>query len=369
MAAFFFRSGRAFDIGGDMRTWTKKTWITVLVLACLLLAFRFSLSHIAKVVVNRQLLQLNGYSGHIDGIGISLWRGAYQIKGLAIVKKEGLAPVPFFSARSLDIGLQWKALFHRRLVATVLIRQGQLNFVNGPSPQQGQSGRGEDWGQLLKSLVPLKINRFQLQDSEVHFRDPFGKPPVDVHLEALDLVAEELSSREAGLGTVSATARVMQDARLALQARFNPFAPAPTFDYGITLEGLKLDELNPLLLRYVGMDVQAGSLDLYSEAAAAEGKFKGYVKPMVKGLKMMKPHEAFDVPKLLKKALAGAIGWIFRNERQQVATKFEFAGEFKDPHTSLWGAAVHLFKNAFVEALPPRLDAPVKVEELLKKAG
>jgi hypothetical protein len=351
-----------------MRTWTRRTWVVTLTVIGTLLVLRLCLALIATRLVNRQLGRLSAYQGHIDGVGLSLWRGAYQVEGLSITKVDGKMPVPFISAPVLDIALQWKALFHGRLVATVLIRQGQLNFVNGPGPQQGQSGRGEDWGLLLKSLVPLKINRFQLQGSEVHFRDPFGKPPVDVHLEALDLVAEGLSSREAGLGTVSATAQVMKDARLALQARFNPFAPAPTFDYGITLEGLKLDELNPLLLRYVGMDVQAGSLDLYSEAAAAEGKFKGYVKPMVKGLKMMKPHEAFDVPKLLKKALAGTIGWIFRNDRHQVATKFEFAGEFKDPHTSLWGAAVYLFKNAFVKALPPRLDGAVKVEDLQKKA-
>ena len=351
-----------------MRTWTKKTWITSLALVGLLLVMRLCLAFVVKGMVNHQLARLSGYDGHIEGIGLSLWRGAYQIEGLEIRKKEGQVEQPFFYAPWLDFALQWKALFHARLVASVTIQEGRLNFVNGPGQAQRQSGQGENWSQLLKSLVPLKINRFRLQGSEIHFRDPYGKPPVDVHLTGLDLLADGLSSRlegrSASLGSVSASARVMKDAWLALHARFNPFAPSPTFDYGITMEGLKLKELNPLLLRYVGIDVQAGTLDLYSEAAATEGKFKGYVKPMVTGLKVMRPHEAFRVGKLIKKALAGAIGFVFKNKREQVATKFEFAGEFKDPQTSLWSAVGYLFKNAFIEALPPRLEGAIKVEDL-----
>ena len=348
-----------------MKTWTRRTRDMTLALLVVLLALRLCLAFVVKTVVNHQLAQLSGYRASIDGIGLSLWRGAYQIEGLDIRKKEGQATQPFFHAPLIDLALQWKALFQGKVVASVTIDDGRLNFENGPAPAQRQSGQGEDWGQLMKSLVPIQINRFRLKGNEIHFRDPYAQPPVDVRLESLELLAEDLSSRDAGgLGSVSASARVMGDARLALHARFNPYAPAPTFDYGATMEGLKLHDLNPFLLRYAGFDVQAGTLDLYSEAAAAEGKFKGYVKPMLKGLKAMKPHEPLKVGKLVKKALAGAVGVLFRNSRAQVATKIEFSGAFKDPHISLWGAVRYLFRNAFVQALPPRLEQAVRVEDL-----
>src|SRR5687767_1763104 len=218
---------------------------------------------------------MSGYSGRIDGVGLSLWRGAYQIEGLKIVKKNGQLPVPFFLSPRIDLGLQWKALFRGRLVARVTVTRGEVNFVNGPKAAQRQSGKGEPWQALLESLAPVKFNHFRLIASEVHYRDPYGTPPVDVRMDGLDLVAENLSSRRQGdaakLGSVTASARVMEGGRMNLAMRFNPFAPAPTFDYSVTMKGLNLVDLNPLLLRYVGFDVHRGTVDLYSEAAATEG--------------------------------------------------------------------------------------------------
>lgn len=345
--------------------------MTILAFVCLVILFRLCLAFLVKGQINHQLAQMSGYTGHIDGIGLSLWRGAYQIEGIKIEKKEGKAPIPFFSAPWLDIGLEWKALFHGHIVASVSVEKGQLNFVSGPDQSKSQSGKGEDWQKVLESLVPLKINRFILSESEIHFRDPYGKPPVDVHLEGLNLLAENLSSRQedagASLGSISASARAMTDAKLILLARINPFAKSPTFDYSFTLKELKLTALNPMFLRYAGIDVADGAFDLYSEAAAVDGKFKGYFKPMIKNLTVMKPGQKLTLVKWIKKMLAATLGWVFKNDKGKVATKFEFEGEFKNPQTSLWQAAGYLFKNAFVQALPARLEGAIKVEDLQKK--
>lgn len=356
-----------------MAAWSlkKKARAAGLAFACLLLAFRLCLPSAVKHEINRQLSTMKGYAGHIDGIGISLWRGAYQIEGMAIEKKEGNLPVPFFLSPSIDIGLEWRALLTGRIVAKVGIDKGQLNFVNGPGKEQGQSGKGEDWQGVLAGLVPATINHFELHDSELHYRDPFGAPPVDVHLEALELVAENLCSRSEGkgaaMGTVSATATVMKAAQFRFSSRFDPFAPAPTFDYGLTLEGLRLSALNPLMLRYAGIDVQEGVVDFYSEAAAADAKFKGYVQPMIKGLKVMRPHESLRPGHILKKMLIGFLGWALKNQSGQVAAKIEFAGEYKDPKVSLWQAARTLFGNAFGKALLPRLQGALTIEGLPTK--
>ena len=351
---------------------SKTKWVLLLALACLLLLLRLCLAAIVKLEINDRLGRMSLYSGRIGGVGLSLWRGAYQLEDIKIVKRGSVAPVPFFTAPLIDVGLQWMALFHGRIVASIAIHEGQLNFVNGPDNSKSQGGLGEDWLNLVESLAPLKINQFRIQQSQIHFRDPYGKPPVDLRLQDLNLLAENLSSRREGpaavLGSMTATARVMDDALLVVRARFDPSAQAPTFDYGATLTGLKLTELNPFLLRYAGIDVQAGTLDVYSEAAAADGKFKSYIKPMLRDLKVMKPHEAFDPVKVIKKALVATLNWIFKNDRDhKVATKLEFAGNFNDPKTSLWSAVFYLFENGFIRALPPGLEGKIKVEELQKK--
>src|ERR1700722_11088031 len=111
------------------RTRKKKLWTGFLILVCLLLVLRLCLAGIIRYEINRQLARMSGYTGHIDGIGLSLWRGAYQIEDLTIEKTGGSAPVPFFKAPILDIGLQWSALFQGRIVASVVVLEGRLNFV------------------------------------------------------------------------------------------------------------------------------------------------------------------------------------------------------------------------------------------------
>lgn len=357
----------------NVRARKSGLWVRIPGLACLLIVLRLSLALVIRWEINRQLAQLSGYSGHIDGIGLSLWRGAYKIEGMDIEKTGGSAPVPFFDAPLIDIGLQWSALFQGRIVASVIVVEGRLNFVNGPSAGQSQDGQGQDWLAVLESLVPIRINRFQLRGGEVHFRDPYGNPPVDVHMEQMKLLAENLSSRSEGhggsLGSVSATARVMEDAHLWFGAHFDPFAPNPTFDYQGSVEGLKLRTLNPFFLRYAGVDVQGGDLDVYSGAAAADGKFQGYVKPLLHGLKVMKPNEKFDPVKLLKKTVLTIVGWIFQNRNGQVGTKLEFSGDFKDPHADTWNAICYLFENAFIKSLPQGLEGTWTVQEIQKGSG
>jgi hypothetical protein len=349
-----------------MRAWIQihKRWLWIGAILLLLAGGRLCLGWFLKVALNQRLSRLADYSGHIDRVGLSLWRGAYQIEDMTFLKKNGRLTTPFFYAPWTDIGVQWGPLLRGQVVASVTVRQGQLNFVNGPSKDDSQFGFGENWLPVLESLVPVDINQLRFQDGEIHFTDPAARPPVDLHLQHLDLHAENLSSsqevRGNSLGMVSATAGLMTDAQLAVQAHFDRFAKQPTFDYGATILGLKLPELNPFLLRYAAIDVQAGSLDVYSEAAAAGGNYKSYVKPILRGLKVMKPDEKLRPGMLLKKMLVGLLGWLFKNRQGDLATKFEFNGTFAHPQSSTWDAFVYLFQNAFIKALPHSLEGGVK---------
>ncbi len=73
----------------------KKTkyliWGTVLAL----LVLRAFLPLLVKKYVNHTLAKIPGYRGHIEDIDLHLWRGAYEIQGLDILKIEGTSPVPF----------------------------------------------------------------------------------------------------------------------------------------------------------------------------------------------------------------------------------------------------------------------------------
>ena len=46
---------------------------------------------------------LLGYQGKVGEIDVHLWRGAYSIRDVRLVKMTGNVPVPFFSGRETAI--------------------------------------------------------------------------------------------------------------------------------------------------------------------------------------------------------------------------------------------------------------------------
>ena len=62
----------------------KKTWIWVLIIAGILVAFRIALPFIAERYVNNALQQMEGYEGTVDDIELNLVRGEYQIENLVL---------------------------------------------------------------------------------------------------------------------------------------------------------------------------------------------------------------------------------------------------------------------------------------------
>ncbi|HTB23580.1 MAG TPA: DUF748 domain-containing protein [bacterium] len=342
-----------------------------LALAGLAVLFRIFLAMSIAAGVNRELRTMSSYDGHIDGVGLSLWRGAYRIEGLTITKKDGAVKTPFFRAEAIEVGPQWQSILKGRFLARVVVEDGRVNFVGGPSSGQSQAGLGVDWLAVLGGLSPVEIDQFALENGEIHFSDPYGKPPVDVQMNRVFLDAGNLSvGRKGGgpaAGAVTASARVMDDALVSLCARFDPYAPAPTFDYSADLTGLKLTQLNPLFQRYEGMQVLSGSVDTHSEGSGAAGKFKGYIKPTIQNLKMKKSQ--FDIRRLVQRVLLRVLVWAFTDKDKSVEAKIEFAGEFKDPATSIWTAPAYMFEHGFVKALPHGLGGAAKMEDLQKRGN
>ena len=69
--------------------------------------------------VNRKLSEVPEYRGHVAAVTLHLWRGAYQIHHVEIVKTTGHVPVPFFSAPLVDLSMQWRALFDGAFVGNI----------------------------------------------------------------------------------------------------------------------------------------------------------------------------------------------------------------------------------------------------------
>jgi hypothetical protein len=345
--------------------------------AASLLAARLALTPLLLRYVNQKLDEIPGYSGRVGDLDVQLIRGAYRIEDVSLAKTTGDVPVPFFKARAVDLSVEWRRLLEGSLVGEILVLGPELNFVaDAPKgrPGSGQTSIDASWTGKVESLFPFEINRFRIREGQIHFRDFHREPRVDIHLDHIEAEARGLTNAgtqdDSLPASFNAVARAMGHAGVRVDMRIAPLAESPTFDLDAELEGLRLPELNGFFRAYANVDVEAGTFGLYTEAAAAGGRFKGYVQPMMKGLEVLDLEDEEDGPlKLMWEALVAGVTEILENQpKEQVATRIPIEGSIERPEAGIWPTAANLLRNAFLEALRPSLSHSIGIGDV-EKAG
>ena len=278
-----------------------------------------------------------------------------------------LLPVPFFAAEVIDLSVEWKALFKGGLVGEIEVRRPILNFVKGPTEETSQTKIDKEWQDIVNELMPLKLNRFEIVEGEIHYLDYYSSPKVDVFTSNIYILAENLSnvtdSTNLLPSTVTGSAEIY-GGKAKLNMKLDALNKTPTFDMNAEMIGLNLVEVNDFLKAYGKFDVQKGSFGVYTEAAAKDGKIIGYTKPIIKDLDVIEWKDEKEDPlgqKLLESVI-GLGGWIFKNKSEdQVATEIEFEGELKDPAINVWSIIGETLRNAFIEALYPSLEHTINI--------
>ena len=348
---------------------TRKRKIIYIILGSLLVALivcRIMLPGILLRYVNRQLSLIKGYSGHVRDIDVALIRGAYTIRDLRLDKTDGKIPVPFFSAKAIDLSVEWRALFHGSVVAEIEVQHPILNFAKGPTEATSQTKIDKSWTEVIDHLIPFKLNRFEIFDGEIHYRDYYSDPKVDIFTHNVHVLAENLSNAKHQKELLPSTAEATADiygGTASLHMKLNALNKDATFEAKAELVKLDITKLNNFLQAYGNFDVKQGEISIYTEAAAKDNIIKGYTKPIIKDLKVINWKEDKDHPlKLAYKAVISAVTWVFKNHsKDQLATRAEFEGNLKDPDINVWYIVGQLLRNAFIQALYPSLENSINI--------
>ena len=354
---------------------TRKRKIIFIVLGSFLLVLiglRIALPYILLRLVNKELTHIPGYTGHVDDLDVALFRGAYVIKHIKIEKTGGKIPVPFFFADRVDLSLQWASLFHGRIVGEIEVDQPVLNFVKGPTEETSQTKIDKSWTVAVKKLMPLKLNKFEIVEGEIHYRDYYSKPKFDIYTKNVHILAENLSNAEKNNQVLPSTVVASADVyggKATASMKMDALAKSPTFDGKATLVGLNLSNLNNFIDAFAKFDIKSGEISIYTEAAAKDGKIVGYTKPIIKNLKVLLPKVDKDKPlKVAYEAVVDVVAWIFKNHnKDQLATKVEFEGNIKKPDIDIWSLIGEVLKNAFIQALYPSLENSISLNSLAGK--
>ena len=350
----------------------RKFVIAFAALFVLLIAARIALPYAVEDYANRKLRTLNAYTGHVGEVDIHLWRGAYSVNHLSIEKKGTKRSTPFFRTRRMDLSIEWRSLMKGSVVATAVFDRPEVNLVQGKTAAESQLGKEENWRARLEELFPVRFNTIEIRDGTARFLAP-GISTRDaltarhVHGAVTNLTNVADSNKEA-FANFRVDARVLDGGSAHAAGSVDPWAKQPTFDVNLEVKQVQLPQVNPWLREYIKADAEAGKFELYLEMAAADGRFKGYAKPILQDVDLHRSGEAEDGP--LHRAWEGFLDFaakvVTNKEADQAAARIPFTGTIEHPQTSLFATISSVLRNAFVSAFARSLEGSITLRDVKK---
>jgi uncharacterized protein involved in outer membrane biogenesis len=349
------------------RRYSWPLW-TIVGLVVVIVAAHIALPYVVRNYLNDKLADMGDYRGQVTDVDLALWRGAYRINGLKIVKVDGKVPVPLLDAPVIDLAVSWHSLWYdHAVVAEVAFVGPELNFVDGgPDKKQSQTGAGTNWQAQLDKLLPITLNELRIQDGKITFSNFNSTPKVKIDADNINASVFNLTNVEDKAGKRDARfegkAMLMGHAPLESTATFDPFS-FEDFDFKLRATGVQLKRMNDFASAYGKFDFNAGDGDVVIEAQANNGQLSGYIKPLLRNVDIFNWQQ--DVENQNKgffrsiwEAVVGGSETVLKNQgKNQFATRVELSGSVHNQNISAFEAFVQILRNAFVKAFNTRYDS------------
>lgn len=352
---------------------TRKSLIALAIVVLVLAGARLAAPYMVTSYVNRELADMGDYRGSVSEIDLALLAGGYTLHDLRIVKVTGDVETPFADVPKMDLSLRWRALLRGRAVGEVLMHAPVVNFVQAKDDTEKQFGSGVNWPEEIRELFPFRLDLVRAVDGTLTFRAPGIAADESLTAEHVRVDLRNLTNAQ-DLGTASFAAvdisgRVMGNAPLVLTGEIAPNEALPTFDVDLSLEGAKLVDVNPWLREFLKADAHAGVFSLYAELAAAEGRFEGYVRPILENPEFLGRDDGDGPFRKAWEAIVDFGAKLFENRKaDQVATQVPLSGELDNPDAGLLPAIVNLARNAFVAAFAHSLEGSIDFGDVAPEA-
>lgn len=346
-------------------------FITAL-LILIVAAVRIWLPYGVKGYVNGALRDIPGYTGSVGDIDIALLRGAYVIQDLDLRRVDATSDIPLLSIDNADISIEWKALFHGRIVSEIVLTRPGFHYVfEDHREPQAPTPETVSWLDAVKDLVPIAINHLEIVDGKIAFQQISSDPKIDVNLDQLNLVATNLRNVDSSDGelnsTVHASAVSIGDGAITIDGDMNLLRTIPDIDISLALDNASAPAFNQLISHYAGVAFKRGTISVYSELAIADGYLVGYIKPVLDEIEILDQDQGLI--STLWESIVGFLSLLLENPTTDaIATKVPFEGDLNNPDTDVLAGIGNILKNAWLEAFKKTIDNDVDIDDA-KTAG
>jgi hypothetical protein len=351
----------------ELTTKKKRSLYIISGIVAFFVIIRLILPYVVLHYANKTLANLHGYYGQIKDIDLAIYRGGYKVKHFYLHKKDTVTgeQTEFFDCPLIDLSVHWHALLRGKIAGELEMDDPTLRFVKEKVEPKQVVSDSSQFRKMLNNFMPLDLNRFEIKKGVVKYIDQFSDPAIDIYMHSVDIRAENLTNvkSEAVLPSTVVASADIYGGTLNFSMSLDPLADEPTFDMDTELRNTDLPQLNSFFKAYGKFDVNRGNFGLFAEAAAANGEFVGYVKPIIKDLKVLGPQDKDD-PLYQKfwEGIVGGVGLVFRNYRHnQVATKIPIKGSFRKTRVGIVTSILEILRNAFIQALRPAIDNEINI--------
>jgi hypothetical protein len=355
--------------------WQRIAVVIILTAAVLFIVARMLAPSIVEGAVNRRLSQIPGYAGHVAEIHLQLWRGAYELDGVKIVKSNGKVREPFFEAKHIDFSVAWRELFHRKFVSDIYVEDAHLVFQRGNTEETSQLSTDRRWQDVIHDIFPIDITHLEIKGGSIRFIDTTRDPVVNIAVENIEVIATGLRNRPAENGEeypakIDVSGRSIGGGELRLFTKLEPLADEAHFEINVELTKVALPALNDFLKAYAGVEVSSGHFEFFGQVAMNKGHYEGYVKPFLDHVDFTYPNPKDEgLGRRIWQSLVAAVAELFKNDStKQIGTRIPFSGDSKSFDVSTLRAIANGLHQGFIKALPQGFEGTTHPDDKSSKS-
>ncbi len=349
----------------------RRRRVVLLIILLVLIGVRIGLPYFLKNRLVAAVNKVEGYECRLNDLDLALFRGAMIFQGFEIKITTNDVTKPFVYIKNADISVEWKEIFHGSIVSEIYLDEPNLYFADGSNKKEQQVGDAS-WVQPVIDFIPLKINTFSIAKGKIEFENAVSKPPVNLKLTNLNLVAKNLTnstkSEEALPSRVKLTSQIFGKGQLRLDGKLNILKEIPDLDLNLNIKKVDLTALNDFTNAYANFDFEKGNFALACEFDMIDKQIKGYVKPVLTGVDVFNVNEKGTT---LNKFWQAFIGLVFNITKNQVkkssGTKVPISGKYDDPNVHVFTTIMNVFRNAIIEAYKADIDHSIGPEDVKNK--
>ena len=338
----------------------SRRWIILLSIIAFLILGRILLPTAIKIGLNNYLEDFSpNITGHVSDVDLAIIRGHYAIDGIeASLKKKDKT---FLKVGSIKAHLPWKNIFAGKPVADVAVVTADFDYhddvLKGVKAEMQRMEAKKDKDEDKDKEPPLKINRFDLRDSKIRtsmFPKLTGRKGVilkNIEAVALNITPDKKSPET----SFKMKAKLLNSGEFLATGEALLLRNPPQWTVDHEIHHFDLTSLNAFLKQKVPMTFTKGTMDLYAEASSEGKAVKGYLKPFIRDLDVVKSKEKFVSSKHFLAEIISALGNITFKSGDETSTMIPFVydGQFK-PEAGQGLAKI--IEHAFQDEPEPKLE-------------